>query len=694
MAKTIPPKETIEPASKTRKTPLNYTCFHGREGTYKVIPDTERIEGSQGIVFTCRNAHNENFAVKVYHHDETPSPEHLQLINTIFADKPNDVYLLPVVDNGRTEDGAFFEVTKKVTPVLKHEIADFETLKGLIADLTKSLCYLHNNGILHRDISPENIYYDDSHAYIGDFGCITKINVAVPELDLRLHRTQRRYLVGKPGYAGPEIFYGFKSSNQSSASDFFSLGGTIASLISGYNVFEEMDEQELHAIVYTNGKIPYKCPRYLNEKDQMAVCNLIRGMTKLTVTERWTETQVNEWLKNPYIPGPNEHIAPELLFSPPIYFDGHFFSNSQELATAMESENEAAMKLIYENDFTASLSNSSRSLGDSVARLIAETPEDAPEVNRAALLSKVTKLLSPKDKNAFIYYKGKHYLSIETLATASDMIKYEMLKNNLITFALRHTSYLNVTEDTLANIMELEELAKRLPDDALHFPAQAFNMLVSSKTSTSTTACQVIRHLSAHPDIIERLIQASNIKETDYLFLAFLYVIGFRKQTEALLFKLFSNSAKYEKAKALSDYMETILESSTNDSAYEDAAKYYLLYLQYFGPDAWIRTFACDCTEVYISLTQTSKELLARLNGYEKLFESVNSYTKWNAAIAEFHETYTKFENAFQDNIVLALAGISNGKTIFGVNSQAFYAPDQFDRMIPVFCHKNKEEHS
>ena len=42
----------------------------------------------------------------------------------------------------------------------------------IAADLTQALCFLHNNGICHRDLKSENVLLDAfGRALIADLGC-------------------------------------------------------------------------------------------------------------------------------------------------------------------------------------------------------------------------------------------------------------------------------------------------------------------------------------------------------------------------------------------------------------------------------------------------------------------------------------------------------------------------------------------
>ena len=92
-------------------------------------------------------------------------------------------------------------------------------------DLREGLAYIHGEGIIHRDVTLENVLIGaDGRAVLSDFG-VSKI---IPrDLRAELQATVstlvrgRRPLMGKPFYLAPELA---KGAEESAASDWYSLG--------------------------------------------------------------------------------------------------------------------------------------------------------------------------------------------------------------------------------------------------------------------------------------------------------------------------------------------------------------------------------------------------------------------------------------------------------------------------------------
>lgn len=100
-----------------------------------------------------------------------------------------------------------------------------DVVTSLLSKLLEALTYVHENGILHRDISPDNILLDATgEPVLIDFG-------AARESASRASRILSRVHTVKDGYS-PQEFY-FAGSEQKPSSDLYALAATFHHLIAG-----------------------------------------------------------------------------------------------------------------------------------------------------------------------------------------------------------------------------------------------------------------------------------------------------------------------------------------------------------------------------------------------------------------------------------------------------------------------------
>ncbi|WP_198648330.1 protein kinase, partial [Cyanothece sp. BG0011] len=108
------------------------------------------------------------------------------------------------------------------------------------------LDYLHEKGIIHRDLTPKNIIcrQDDNLPVLIDFGSVKQLSTIAntyfkhPEL-----LTSKIIQVGQPGYAPQEqIEKGIVTAN----SDLYSLAATACVLLTGQEALQLQDRQSLN----------------------------------------------------------------------------------------------------------------------------------------------------------------------------------------------------------------------------------------------------------------------------------------------------------------------------------------------------------------------------------------------------------------------------------------------------------------
>ncbi|KAF0533316.1 kinase-like protein [Gigaspora margarita] len=130
----------------------------------------------------------------------------------------------------------------------------------LACQITKGLCYLHHEEIIHRDLHDKNIVIHDNKAKITDFGNATSINTQT-----NIHNG----LFGMLSFLAPELLNQDKSNNipYCKKTDIYSLGMIFWELSSGRPPFENQSNKIELAIKVVHGgreNTNYGTPEYRN----------------------------------------------------------------------------------------------------------------------------------------------------------------------------------------------------------------------------------------------------------------------------------------------------------------------------------------------------------------------------------------------------------------------------------------------
>lgn len=164
--------------------------------------------------------------------------------------------------------GSLRSLYKKSGPLTESLVVSYikQVLNGLI--------YLHEQGVVHRDVKAANILLtSDGDIKLTDFGVSTKVSA----------NTIKTYsIAGTPNWMAPEII---SMDGTSTASDIWSVGATVVELLAGEPLYAHLNEMAaLHAIV--TDEFP-PIPQFISAqcKDFLLRCFEKQPSTRVTARE-------------------------------------------------------------------------------------------------------------------------------------------------------------------------------------------------------------------------------------------------------------------------------------------------------------------------------------------------------------------------------------------------------------------------
>ncbi|MGH7593839.1 MAG: protein kinase domain-containing protein, partial [Gemmatimonadales bacterium] len=134
--------------------------------------------------------------------------------------------------------GASLRERLNAGPVPYHEA------HGILRDIAQALAYAHRQGIVHRDVKPENILLNDGTAMVADFGVARAIEAA-STLAGGTMITQTGTQIGTPAYMAPEQAAG--DPDVDFRADLYAFGVVAYELLAGKHPFAE--RRTAHALV-------------------------------------------------------------------------------------------------------------------------------------------------------------------------------------------------------------------------------------------------------------------------------------------------------------------------------------------------------------------------------------------------------------------------------------------------------------
>jgi serine/threonine-protein kinase len=121
-------------------------------------------------------------------------------------------HILPVLTAGVSGSLLYFIMPYVPGESLRHRLARERQLPiadalRVLREIGDALAYAHANGVVHRDVKPENILLESGHAVLADFGIARALLQASTDGSL----TATGLGIGTPGYMAPEQAAGERS---------------------------------------------------------------------------------------------------------------------------------------------------------------------------------------------------------------------------------------------------------------------------------------------------------------------------------------------------------------------------------------------------------------------------------------------------------------------------------------------------
>ena len=139
--------------------------------------------------------------------------------------------IVPVYDVGHDNNQLFFVMRymsgRSLTERIRSRSLSLSQMAHILQRVAAALDYAHNRGVIHRDLKPDNILFDEcNNAYISDFG-IAKL--------MQTTQLTSSGIIGTPTHMSPEQA---KGEDVDGRSDIYSLGVILFEMLSGKRPYE------------------------------------------------------------------------------------------------------------------------------------------------------------------------------------------------------------------------------------------------------------------------------------------------------------------------------------------------------------------------------------------------------------------------------------------------------------------------
>jgi eukaryotic-like serine/threonine-protein kinase len=231
-------RSTPEPTIPRELLPLVRDALHGR---YEV--EREVARGGAARVFAGQAPDGRAVAIKILHPELAVTVTADRFLREVaFLRRLEHPHIAQVVDSGEAHYFLYYVMNWVEGPTLRQHLdrvrrASLSDTQRIARDLLDALGYAHGQGIVHRDVKPDNIVLSPDGAVLLDFG-IAKALVSAADM-VRL--TRSGFTVGTSTYMSPEQVAGAEAIDH--RSDIYSVACVLFECLAGRPPFVHPREE-------------------------------------------------------------------------------------------------------------------------------------------------------------------------------------------------------------------------------------------------------------------------------------------------------------------------------------------------------------------------------------------------------------------------------------------------------------------
>lgn len=185
-------------------------------------------EGGFGQVFECKDEYGHKYALKMLKDNSDFGIQRFEREVRLLS-RLNHPNIVKIIANNLAAEQKFYVMTLyqcSLTSVIPHLGNDYSRQLLIINSILSGIQYLHSEGVIHRDLKPDNILYNsDTDIVVTDFGLGLQINSDSSTMT-------KTTVFGTYKYCSPE--QAINSHEVDHRTDIYSMGKIIEDIVTNY----------------------------------------------------------------------------------------------------------------------------------------------------------------------------------------------------------------------------------------------------------------------------------------------------------------------------------------------------------------------------------------------------------------------------------------------------------------------------